>query len=184
MTTPPQAIRCVAVEAGKIAALGTEREAVARGAPAGAEVLHWPGGFVLPGLWDTHVHVAGVGEAGAGCALYDARSIDEIVRRLGDHARRNSRAKVILARAANLDAATLAEGRLPTAADLDRAEPDRPVVVTDVNKRVANSAAMRFVGLTAAAPDPPVAAPRPRSQSASGTAPAAAAAAPAAPAAP
>jgi predicted amidohydrolase YtcJ len=141
-------IRVVAVKGGRIAALG------AGPAPPGAERLEFPRGCVCPGFWDTHLHVAMTGAAVAGPWLHDARSIREIVERLADHARQHPEAAVVVGRAANLDPATLAEGRLPTAADLDRAERHRPVLLADVNKCVGNTAALAAAGLTAATPDP------------------------------
>jgi len=145
-SVPP--VHTVAVSHGRIAALGADGESVAREAPPGAEILHFPNGAVLPGFWDTHVHVASFGAALASCWLYDAASIDEIVSRLADHAGRNPHLDVVAGRAGNLDPAALAEGRLPTAADLDRAERERPVVVSDVNKCVGNTAALSAAGLS------------------------------------
>ena len=148
MSCPEAPIHALAVEAGRIAALGTDREAVAREARRGCEILHFPDGCVVPGFWDTHLHVASFGAAAAGCLLYDAASIEQIVERLADHAGRHPELRVVVGHAGNLDPAVLAEGRLPTAADLDRAERERPVLVTDVNKCIGNSAALAAAGLT------------------------------------
>jgi len=151
----PQGISAVAVAGGKVAALGAGREEVARSAPAGAEVYAFPGCCVLPGFWDTHAHVARIGAAAAaGPLLYDVLSIKELVERLADFAGRHPEAEVISARAGNLDPAALAEGRLPTAADLDAAAAGRPLVVTDVNKCISNSAALAAAGITRETPEP------------------------------
>ena len=144
----PSALVCaVAIRRGRIAALGADRETVEREAPPDAEIRHFPDGCILPGFWDTHAHAASLGAAAAGCWLYDAASIDEIVSRIADHAARHPELDVIAARAGNLEPAALAEGRLPTAADLDRAERGRPVVVADVNKCVGNTAALAAAGV-------------------------------------
>ena len=142
----PNCVRALAIKHGRVAALGASREEVARAAPRGAEVLDFAPGIVLPGFWDCHVHLASLGEVTAGCWLYDAGSIREIVERIADFASRNPKAPAIAARAGNLEAAALAEGRLPTPADLDHAEHQRPVVISDVNKCVGNHAALTLAG--------------------------------------
>jgi len=155
MGTAQGRICVLAVKGGRIAALGASREEAEREAPAGSEILEFPHGWVRPGFWDCHVHVASLGATAAGCWLYDARSIEEIISRVAQYASQNLEKPVVAGRAANVDAATLAEGRLPTAQDLDRAERERPVIISDVNKCVGNSAALAAAGLTAHTPDPP-----------------------------
>jgi len=150
-------VRAVAIAGGCIAALGASAEEVRRSAPAGAEVLGFPGGFVRPGFWDTHIHIARTGAAARfGPMLYEARSIAEMVERLADFARRHPKLPAIVARAGCLDERVLAEGRLPAAEDLDRADPGRPVAVVDVNKCVLNSRAAEAAGALPEGPDWPV----------------------------
>lgn len=155
MPDHPSTIRAVAFKHGQITALGADRAAVDAAAPPGSTILDFPHACVLPGFWDTHVHVAAVGGTALACRLYHARSIAEIVDRLAEHAARNPTRPVLAARAGNLDPAALADGRLPAANDLDAAEQDRPVVLSDVNKCIGNTAALAAAGLTAATPDPP-----------------------------
>jgi len=146
MKHPRLKIRAVAVKGGRIAAIGGSRDEAARLAPPGAEILELPDGCILPGFWDCHVHAASLGEAAAGCWLYDAGSVEEIVTRVAEYAALHPGEAVIACRAGNLEAAALAEGRLPTPADLDRAERARPVVISDVNKCAGNSAALAAAG--------------------------------------
>jgi imidazolonepropionase-like amidohydrolase len=47
----------VAVENGRIAAVGPRRDVFARVAAAGARRIDLEGRFVIPGLWDSHVHL-------------------------------------------------------------------------------------------------------------------------------
>ncbi len=154
MSDAEKAPAAVAVANGRVIALGADRQAAARSAPPEAEVLDFPGACVLPGLWDTHVHVERVGQLRGGCLLYDARSIAEIVKRLSAFASARPEQAVIYGRAGCLHPAVLAEGRLPSARDLDEAVPDRPLVIYDVNKTVANSAALAAVGVGRETPDP------------------------------
>jgi len=148
------AIQCIGVSDGRIAALGADRDTVGRQVQAGGEIHHFPGACVLPGFWDTHLHVASVGSVLGGCWLYGVRSIEEIVDRLAHLAAAHPEHEVITGQAGNLDPAALAEGRLPVATDLDRAVPDRPVVISDVNKRVGNTAALGCAGIGADTPEP------------------------------
>mgnify|MGYP002345543673 CR=1 FL=1 len=138
----------MAVRGGRIAALGASAGEVRRAAPAGSEVLAFPDGFVRPGFWDTHLHIARTGAAALrGPLLYEARSVAEIVERLAEFAGRHPELPAVVARAGCLDGRVLAEGRLPETADLDRAESRRPVVIADVNKTIANGAALAAAGL-------------------------------------
>ncbi len=144
----------VAVHEGRIAALGSSAAEVRAVAPAGAEVHEFPGACVLPGFWDSHVHVERVGVVSRSCMLYQAGSVAEIQELLAAHAAEVPEREVICGRAGCLHPAMLAEGRLPDRRDLDEAVPDRPLVFHDVNKVFANSAALRGAGVTAETPDP------------------------------
>ena len=66
MSDAEKAPAAVAVANGRVIALGADRQAAARSAPPEAEVLDFPGACVLPGLWDTHVHVERVGQLRGG----------------------------------------------------------------------------------------------------------------------
>jgi predicted amidohydrolase YtcJ len=144
----------IAVQDGRVAALGASAADVRAAAADGAEVHEFPGAWVLPGFWDTHVHVERVGLVSGGCLLYAAGSVAEVQELLAAHAREVPEREVIYGRAGCLHPAMLAENRLPTKHDLDAAVPDRPVVFHDVDKVFANSAALRAAGVTAETPDP------------------------------
>ncbi len=149
--TAPSAI---AVSGGRVAALGASTAEVRAAAPDGAEVLDFPGACLLPGFWDTHVHVERVGLVAEGCELYTARSIAEIQETLAEHAAEHPGSGVVYGRAGCLHPAMLTEGRLPTRRDLDEAVSDRPAFFHDVDKVFANTAALRAAGITAKSPDP------------------------------
>lgn len=138
------------VRGGKLLALSRETLR----APAGAEALQLPVGAIAPGFWDCHVHVASLAAAVRSGWLPEVSSVEELVARLRDHAVSNPEREGLFVRTANLEARCLAEGRLPTAADLDRAEAARPLVVADVNKAIGNTAAIRLAGL-ASETEPP-----------------------------
>lgn len=113
------------------------------------------GRVLLPSFIDGHVHVSRVGFNAIGLDLSGANTMAEALNRIADYARRNPNKPWIVGRGWNEVRWGL--GRLPTAAELDAAVPDRPVwlVRADEHAGWANSAAMERAGITAAtkAPD-------------------------------
>jgi predicted amidohydrolase YtcJ len=135
---------------GTAIAVGDERilavdsdEQIQRLAGPGTKRLDLAGAVVVPGLIDSHFHVLSVGQTVGAAFLYDAWSITDILERLKKRAAEVSGA--ILGRGGNFHETSLAEGRLPTAADLDRVATDRPVMITDVNKTIVNSFVLRDI---------------------------------------
>src|SRR5262245_14478403 len=80
MTDRPPRVASVIVRNGRIAAI--EAQALA---PAGAIGIDGRGKFLIPGLWDMHVHVADIGVAGLG--LFTAHGVTG-VRDMGGNAPR------------------------------------------------------------------------------------------------
>ena len=101
---------------------------------------------------DHHFHPFGYAATLTGLEVYESRSIDDLRKRLADHAERTDGAVI----AERLNDERLAEGRLPTAADLDEAVRDRPVLVYRYcgHIAVANTAALGLAGVSAGTPDP------------------------------
>jgi predicted amidohydrolase YtcJ len=130
----------IAVSKGRILATGSDDE-IEKLAGPGARRIDLAGTVVLPGLIDSHFHVCHVGHASQAAFLYDAWSIAEILDRLKEHAEKTPGA--VTGVGGNFHETSLAEGRLPTATDLDMVATDRPVVITDVNKTVVNSFVLR-----------------------------------------
>jgi len=124
---------------GRLLAVG-ERDDVVERWPE-AERLDGEGRFVIPGLIDAHGHVMGLGFAMLNADLSGAGSIDEIVERLSAHA--GSLPPGAWLRGRGWDQ-TRWGGDFPTAADLDAAFPDRPVLLERVDGHAswANTAAM------------------------------------------
>lgn len=118
--------------------------------PAGTAVIDAGGRTMLPGLIDAHGHVMGLGLALNQLDLTGTKSLAELQERLKDYAAANPDLPWITGRGWNQE--LWADKRFPTAADLDAAVPGRPVWLerVDGHAAVANSAAMRAAGVTAA----------------------------------
>jgi len=132
----------VAVADEQIKAVGSD-EQIARLASPRTRRIDLAGAVVLPGIIDSHIHVAALGKVSDSAFLYDARSIAEIIERLREHAGRTSGA--IIGRGGNFHESALAEGRLPVASDLDKVATDRAVMIIDVNKTIVNSYVLRGI---------------------------------------
>lgn len=132
----------IAVSKGQILAVGSDDQ-IEKLAGLGTRKIDLAGAIVLPGLIDSHIHVPGVGHMSEMAFLYDAWSIAEILDRLKEHAKKTTGA--VGGRGGNFHETSLAEGRLPTAADLDSVATDRAVMITDVNKTIVNTLVLRDI---------------------------------------
>ena len=117
-------------------------------------IIDMGGKTLLPGLIDAHGHVIGLGFGALQLDLTGTASLAELQQRLKDYAAANPEARWIVGRGWNQE--LWPDQRFPTAADLDAVVNDRPVVLTRVDGHalVANSAAMRTAGVTAATEAP------------------------------
>ena len=108
------------------------------------------GRTLLPGLIDAHGHVADLGFAALRLDVTGTTSIADFQKRLRDYAAAHPEAEWILGFGWNQESWT--EKRFPTTADLDAVVSDRPVVLERVDGHavVANSAALKAAGVTAA----------------------------------
>jgi predicted amidohydrolase YtcJ len=124
---PPLA-QAVGVQAGRIARVGTTADLLAQAGPA-TRKIDLAGRTLVPGLNDAHAHIWKIGHLLT--SMLDLRrvaSIEELVRSVKAFSSRLPRGAWVLGRGYN--EAAINEQRAPTRADLDRAEPARPVVLT------------------------------------------------------
>lgn len=128
---------------GRILAVGEAAELGAR--YPDAERIDAGDATVVPGLIDAHAHLFGLGQALMQADLVGARSTGEIVERLQGFARDLPEGAWLMGR--GWDQNLWPEKAFPTAAVLDAAFPDRPVVLERIDGHAtwANSAAMRAV---------------------------------------
>ena len=120
----------------------------------GTKVVDVGNRTVLPGIIDAHGHVMGLGFGALQLDLVGTRSIEDLQARLRAYAAANPGTGWISGRGWNQE--LWPESRFPSAADLDAIVPDRPVVLERVDGHavVANGAALRAAGITAATKDP------------------------------
>ncbi|UKD57138.1 amidohydrolase [Amycolatopsis sp. FU40] len=147
----------LAARDGRITEVGDDRSIAALAGPE-TTVLDLAGRTVVPGFVESHNHPSFFGMALA--APVDAGSppndrISDIADRVRQAARDFGPGEWI--KGFRYDDTLLADNRHPTRHDLDPASPRNPVLLTHVTGHfsVANSAALRAVGITAATPDPP-----------------------------
>lgn len=148
----PRAEAIVVVE-GTIAYVGSLAEARKR-APADATKIDLHGETLLPGLTDSHAHLAGIGNRELSFNLEGTTSVADLKKRLRERAAANPNAQWIIGRGWIETHWTPAA--FPTRADLDEAESARPVVLrrSDGHALVANSAALKRAGITRDTRDP------------------------------
>jgi predicted amidohydrolase YtcJ len=104
---------------------------------------------VIPGLIDTHIHMAGFGKTLTEISLRGVRSVKEMQDKLKKRVEKTEEEEWILGRGWDQD--RLKEKRYPTRWDLDELSPNNPVVFTRVcgHVCVVNSRALEKAGITA-----------------------------------
>ncbi|MBJ6978740.1 amidohydrolase [Luteimonas sp. MC1895] len=141
--TTPVATAIVWDAEGRLVAVGDAAALAAR--HPGAERIDAGDATVIPGLIDAHAHLVGLGHALMQADLVGARSTDEVVERLQAFARDLPAEAWLMGR--GWDQNLWPDTAFPTAAVLDAAFPDRPVVLERIDGHAtwANSAAMRAI---------------------------------------
>ena len=150
----------LAVRDGKILAVGTRAE-VDKAAGAGATQVDLAGKTLVPGFIDGHSHLLNYADSLVQANLNPPpiggvtkiADIIEALRKLKSDMKAGPGDPLI---GQGYDQDMLAEGRHPTAADLDAAFPDNPVILVHASGHmlVANSLAFKAVKIDASTPDP------------------------------
>jgi hypothetical protein len=148
----PEANWAIYVENGTVADIGPA-DAI-RAAHGSARLIDASGKVILPGLTDAHGHLYGLGVALDTVDLVDTASYEEVIERVKARAAKAAPGEWILGRGWDQNDWTVKE--FPTAAALDAAVPDHAVWLEriDGHASLANSAAMRAAGVSAASKDP------------------------------
>jgi predicted amidohydrolase YtcJ len=139
---------------GRILAVGSTED-IRRLVGPRTRVLDAGGRRVVPGFFDSHIHLLGSGLRLNEVALKDAADEAEFGRRLRAFDKKLPRERWLLG--GEWDHDRTFAGRLPTAALLDRYVPERPAFLRryDGHMALANSRALQLAGITAETPDPP-----------------------------
>lgn len=140
-------VEALAVKDGKVVFAGSLDQA--RAAAPGAKDIDLRGAAAFPGFVDAHAHLSGVGFREMTLSLEGTSSIEELVSGLRAWAAAHPGSDPISGR--GWIETHWPEKRFPSAADLDRAVPDRPVVLTraDGHALVANSKMLQLAGVAA-----------------------------------
>ena len=146
--------RALAIRTGRILAASAERHGLDDLIGPATQIVDSAGLTVLPAFDDTHARLLAAGRAVHDVHLDYARYLSHCVELI------RARAAVAppgqwIRTAANWHEFDLAERRLPTAAELDAATTDHPVLVKRGSHHAAcNSLALGRAGFTASTPDP------------------------------
>ena len=133
-------------EDGVIKAVGGLETTAALAAP-GARRADLQGRALLPAFIDAHSHLAAAANSFLQVSLAGAADFDELARRIKQYIRENGLAPGEWVRAGGYDHNGLSERRHPTAALLDAAAPENPVVIQHISGHmgVFNTAALKFL---------------------------------------
>lgn len=143
----------IAVHENKIVAVG-QTAAIQALADGKTRVIDAGGKLVLPGFNDSHVHFLMGGFSLTNVNLRDAKSPEEMARRLSAYAKTIPKGQWILG--GDWDHENWPQAPLPTKEMIDAATPDHPVFVSrlDGHMALANSLAIKLSGVTKETKDP------------------------------
>jgi predicted amidohydrolase YtcJ len=143
----------VAVWRDRILAVGSSEEIRKLAGPR-TRVIDLKGRRVVPGFYDSHVHLLGSGLRVTEVALKDAKGEEEFGKRLREFDRKLPRDRWLIG--GEWDHDRTFKGVLPTAKLIDKYVPMRPVFLRryDGHMAVANSVALKQAGITAETADP------------------------------
>jgi predicted amidohydrolase YtcJ len=144
----------LAVVREHLVAVGKEADIRALAGPK-TRVLDLKGRRVVPGFYDSHVHMLGSGLELSWVSLKDAKDEAEFGKRLKEFDDKTPRERWMLG--GEWDHDRTFNGVLPTAKLIDKYVSKRPVFLRryDGHMGVANTAALKLAGITAETADPP-----------------------------
>ncbi len=145
--------QAMAVGGERIVAVGSDVE-IQKLKGKHTQVVDLGGHFVMPGFNDAHVHLANAGFEKLYVNLTGVHSLAEMQDRIAAHAKTTPAGDWLTGR--GWDHTLWPGQKLPNRQDLDQITGDHPAIFTRVDGHisVANSAALKFAGITASTPDP------------------------------
>jgi predicted amidohydrolase YtcJ len=151
----PSFVGAVAIEGSKILAAGTGDEVLRQRGPA-TLIIDAGGRIVIPGLYDSHLHLIRGGLNYNMELRWDGvPSLADALRMLKEQARRTPPPQWVRV-VGGWTEFQFAERRMPTLDEINQAAPETPVFVLHLYDRAfLNGAALRTCGYTKDTPDPP-----------------------------
>jgi predicted amidohydrolase YtcJ len=151
----PSFVAAIAIERGKIAAVGTNDE-ILRLRSSATEVIDGKGRTVVPGLNDSHMHpIRGGLNYNMELRWDGVPSLADALRMLKEQAARTPAPQWVRV-IGGWTEFQFAERRMPTLDEINAVAPDTPVFVLHLYDRaLLNGAALCAVGYTKDTPDPP-----------------------------
>ena len=149
----PQA-RAIAINSGRIMAVGDNDTVVALGGPSTRQI-DLEGHLVLPGMIDAHFHYYEWAQLRKNLDLADVRSFSACMQSIRTAAQKKNRGQWIIGQGFN--ESDWLENRIPTRNDLDQAAPEHPAIIwrCDLHLAVANSPALAMAKISRSTPDLP-----------------------------
>jgi predicted amidohydrolase YtcJ len=137
----------IAIGEGSIVAIGTDAE-IKKLASKNSKVIDLGGKFVMPGFNDAHLHFASGGMTKLQVELAGTKSLEEMKSRIAEKTKTAQPGEWILGR--GWDQTKWTKEVLPTRQDLDEVTAGHPAYFgrTDGHIAIANSAALKFAGIT------------------------------------
>ncbi|MBM7119305.1 amidohydrolase [Archangium primigenium] len=145
--------QALAVRRGRLVAVGAEKD-VREAAGNEARVVDLGAAVVVPGLVDAHAHLGGLGKSLTVARLEGARSVAEVLERLGAAPATSFQGDWLMGK--GWDQNGWPGGAFPGRSELDARFPTTPVYLTRVDHHAAwvNGEALRRAGITRDTPDP------------------------------
>ena len=155
MQPRPERATSLGVTGGKFTHLGSDAEVLAAKGPA-TKVMDVGGRRVIPGLYDSHLHIIRGGLNYNLELRWDGvPSLADAMRLLREQVARTPQGQWVRV-VGGFAELQFAEKRLPTLAELNEAAPDTPVFILHLYDRaILNRAALRAVGYTKDTPEVP-----------------------------
>src|SRR5271155_3512204 len=151
----PSFVEALAIEDGKISAVGRDDEILRHRGPA-TNVIDCGGRTVIPGLNDSHMHpIRGGLNYNMELRWDGVPSLADALRMLKDQARRTPAPQWVRV-VGGWNEFQFAERRMPTLEEINAVAPDTPVFVLQLYDRaLLNRAALQACGYTKDTPNPP-----------------------------
>jgi predicted amidohydrolase YtcJ len=147
--------RSLAIRGAEILAIGTRPDELDELIGSRTQVVDDPELVLLPAFHDTHMHQMWMATDSHGVALGHARTVAEVIEAIAARARETPPGQWVVS-SASWHETMLAEGRFPTAQELDSATSQHPVLLRrGGHNAVANSLALALAGIDERTPDPP-----------------------------